>query len=304
MRQYLGPDETANEVRMRRSTWTGSFLILEGATDARFYGRFVCRESTVVANGRENAIEALRILVGEAFDGVAAVVDRDFWVLGEGSPPDIAGLLCTDGRDLEIMALRSPALPRLLEEFGSASKIEDLHRSGTTPVARLLGAASEIGYLRWLCERDKRTPSPDLEGALAHDGPLRLKFQELTFGKFLDRATLKIDRKKLLKVVADHSRQPLHMARVEAALEELRALAREKSYELWDLCSGHDIAELLKIGLCGCFGTNNQAELKRLESIILLAYHDDHFACTELFAAMKAWHAAHPSRPLLTRAWS
>lgn len=300
MRQYLTPHDVANQIRMRRSQWAGAFLLVEGGTDARFYGRFVHYESIVVADGKEQVIQCLRLLVGHAFPGVAAIVDRDEWALGEGAMPEIPGLMCTDDRDLEIMALRSPALGRVLDTYGSEDKLAGLQAGGTSAVDILLGAGSELGYLRWLCVRDQSRGDRDPATALAPDGPLRLKFKKLSFGKFLDRRTLEVDRKRLVRAISDHSRQPLHVQRVEEALDGLRQLASETSVDPWDLCAGHDLVKILEIGLCSRFGSCQQVTLEKLDGVLLLAYQDAHFERTLLFAAMQAWSTAHPEHTLFS----
>lgn len=300
MREYLGPHEAANQARMLRSQWAGAFLLVEGDTDARFYKRFVHRECIIVAHGKENVLGGLRILVDEAFAGVAAIVDRDLWAVGEGARPKLDGLMCTDERDLEIMVLRSPALDHVLDMYDSPQKRDALHAKGLSVTTLLLRAGTEIGYLRWLNGHHAHARHHDDGTALSPNGTLRLKFDGLDFGKFLDRGTLKVDRRKLLQTLSNHSRQPLHTERVEAALDRLRASARESGYEDWDICSGHDLVEILKIGLCRCFGTWNQGELRNLDRALLAAYGGDQFRQTALFAAMQAWSEQHPAYELLT----
>jgi Protein of unknown function (DUF4435) len=299
MRQYLGASDLANEVRMRRSRWHGAFLLVEGSTDSLVYGRFVHRESILVAHGKQHVIECLGILVQGGFTGVAAVVDRDMWILGEGEPPELDGLLCTDGRDLESMMLRSRALDNMLHTLGSPEKIQKIAANGNDPVDILLRAASELGYLRWLCERDRRASERGEQSTFAHDGPLRLRFQELTFSRFTDARTLTIDRVEMLSAVSNHSRQPIHLDRIQKALDELRELAQQRGHTLWGICAGHDLVELLRIGLHKLLGSCQQNELKALDRMLVLAYQDEWFRQTSLYAAMQDWHQRHPAHGLL-----
>jgi hypothetical protein len=219
--------------------------------------------------------------------------------LGEGSRPDVTDLLCTDGRDLEIMLLRSPVLERLLSTWGSGDKLDGLRRQGEDPANILLQASKEIGYLRWLCERDKRATARDPDNALAPDGALRLKFRDLTFGKFVDRRTLRIDRDKLIEAVSNHSRQPVYRERVEAALQELRIEADQHGHDAWDICAGHDLLELLEIGLCSLFGSCQPTALKNFGLVLVVAYDDAWFRRSALFTSLQDWQNAHPERPLL-----
>lgn len=299
MRQYLGAVDIANEVRMRRTRWRGAFLLVEGRTDTLLYGRFVHRESIVVANGKAQVLECLRILVTDSFPGIAGIVDRDMWLLGEGEAPAIDGLLCTDGRDLESMMLRSRALDNILHTVGSPEKIQRIVANGNAPQEILLHAASELGYLRWLCERDGRANERGAQSSLAPDGPLRLRFQKLKYSGFTNENTLTIDRAELLRNIAKHSQQSIEHERVEQELAALRELAAQCSHSLWDICAGHDLVELLRIGLRSLFGNCEHHELKSLDRMLVLAYQDEWFRQTSLYADMQAWQQRHPEHGLL-----
>jgi hypothetical protein len=130
---------------------------------------------------------------------------------------------------------------------------------------------------------------------------LRLGLQELTFSNFTDRKTLTVDRAELLRTVSARSLQSLHHDRIERALEALREHARQHRHTLWDICAGHDLVELLRIGLRKLFGTCQESELKTLERIIRSAYQDEWFRQTSLYAEMQAWHQRHPVHGLLTQ---
>lgn len=302
MRKYLGAVDIANEVRMRRTRWREAFLLVEGRTDSHLYERFVHREGIVVAHGKERVIDCLRILLQDSVAGVVGIVDRDMWSLGEGEPPMLDGLLCTDGRDLESMMLRSKALDYILQIMGSSDKLRQIVAAGDSPQDILLRAASELGYLRWLCERDRRAAELGAPCSLAPDGPLRLRFQELKYSRFTDDKTLTIDRAELLRTIANHSQQSIHHERVEQELAMLRELAAQRGHSLWDLCAGHDLVTLLGIGLRRLFGNRKQEDLKTLDETLSLAYQDEWFKQTSLYAEMQAWQARHPEHGLLAHA--
>src|SRR5947207_15608987 len=73
-----------------------SFLIVEGDKDNKLYEEFVDinRCSIIVADGKERVIEVLKLLEGESFAGVLAIVDADFDFL-EGKLFDSLNLLQT-----------------------------------------------------------------------------------------------------------------------------------------------------------------------------------------------------------------
>ena len=124
MRQYIDSDDLAGEVRMGRSLDPRTVLIVEGATDARFFERFVDHEHCYVlaAHDRERAVAVLRVLNSVPLSGILAIVDADFRRLTGTLEPDQSLLYC-DGHDLEIMVLQSQALDRVVTEHCSQEKL-------------------------------------------------------------------------------------------------------------------------------------------------------------------------------------
>ncbi|WP_416211827.1 DUF4435 domain-containing protein [Nostoc sp. DedQUE05] len=133
MRDFLTVDRVANQIRLRRSTYTGTFLLVEGSSDKTFYKRFVdqlvCElvETSGKPSSKQRAIEILKILEQSNFQGVLAIVDADFDRL-ETLLNTSHNLLCTDSHDLETMLINSPAFNKVLAEFGSEEKIAQFNR--------------------------------------------------------------------------------------------------------------------------------------------------------------------------------
>ncbi len=110
MRDSLTVDRVANQIRLRRSTYIGTFLLVEGSSDKTFYKRFVdqlvCElvETSGKPSSKQRAIDILKILEQSNFQGVLAIVDADFdriETLLYTSP----NLLRTDSHDLETMLI-------------------------------------------------------------------------------------------------------------------------------------------------------------------------------------------------------
>jgi fructose-1-phosphate kinase PfkB-like protein len=130
VRELLTPDRVANQIRLRRSTFLGAFLLVEGSSDKVFYERFIDKtvcELVIVAGKPSSKIRVmtvLRILEDSSFHGVLAIVDADFDRL-ETSAHHSPNLLRTDTHDLETMLIDSPALDKVIAEFGSEEKIAE-----------------------------------------------------------------------------------------------------------------------------------------------------------------------------------
>ena len=82
-------------------------------------------------------------------------------------------------------------------------------------------------------------------------------------------------------------------------MDALRDLAQQRGHTLWDICAGHDLVELLGIGLRSRFGNREHHELKSLDRMLVLAYQDEWFRETSLYAGMQDWQQRHPEHGLL-----
>ena len=137
--------------------------------------------------------------------------------------------------------------------------------------------------------------------ALTCDGArLHLDFNKLDFAKWTDKSTLVVDEQRLIRAIASRSRQALHEDRVTHALAALQARASVEEYDDWDLCCGHDLIELLKLGLRKLFGTCSTSRVDGLERVLLQSvYHEAEFMQSSLWATLKQWQSEHPSAHLL-----
>ncbi len=274
MRDNITPERIANKVRMLRSdpNWKPrSILLVEGSSDSTFYTHLIdtTRCHVEVANGKQQALAVLRILEEDSVQGVLAIVDADFDVL-EGSIPESSNVLLTDTHDLETLLIRSPALDKLLGEYGSSEKLTDKDVR-----LILLEGGKPIGYLRWISLRENAA----------------LKFEDLDFGNFLDRRELRVDERRLVQVLKSRSQSPYTEEQLHTFLQTLR----QNTHDPWYVCCGHDLIEILSVGLRSTFGSWRATEVapKLLEKGLRLAYEPSFFQQTELYQAIRAWEESH-----------
>lgn len=179
MRELLIGDDIANQIRMTRSQHKGAFIIVEGGTDSRLHQRFVNAEKCqfIPANGKEKTLGVLQILDEDKFVGALAIVDADFWRI-EDEIVHSPNLFITDSHDIETMMLASPALDKILVEWGSENKIGNFVQQYEKDVRQiLLDIGQPIGYLRLVSIRKN----------------LSLKFEGIQFSKFIDRDAAQAD---------------------------------------------------------------------------------------------------------------
>lgn len=273
MRDLLSVDREANQLRLRRSTFLGTFLLVEGHSDKIFYERFVNPSvcEVVCISGKPSSklrvIAVLEILDKSSFQGVLGIVDADCDRL-ETSLYNNPNLLRTDSHDLETMIIDSPALEKVLSEFGSPDKIEKFNQDIRKV---LLEAGLSVGYLRWVSQCDK----------------LNLKFDGLTFSKFVDNETLKINELQLIRHVKEKSQHCL----LEDKEIQKQLTTKKNSHDPWQVCCGHDLVEILSIGLRKAIGSKKAIEVEpdNLERSLRLAYEKAYFLETRLYSDIRTW---------------
>ena len=258
-----------DEIVFRRSLYQGTFVIVEGSSDLKFYSRIVMEEGIVIASNKAMAIEILENLNLENAQDAVAIVDKDFDELRE-ILPQIPNLFFTDSHDLETLLIESPALDKVLHEFGSIEKIKGLDQHVRDI---LLKAGCAIGYLRWISLQDA----------------LHLKFTSIDYSNFLDRKSLAIDESSLLKEVKKKSQSPT--LNIQDLQKQLNAL-KDSNHDRWQVCRGHDLVEILRFGLLKAFGSEKASDVKieMLERSLRLAYYGtSYFSQTKLYSALKEW---------------
>jgi Protein of unknown function (DUF4435) len=277
MREHLSVDRDANAIRLRRSTFSGTFLLVEGSSDRVFYERLVEKTACTLISlsGKPSSklriIAVLSILESSGFQGVLAIVDADFDHL-EVPWHSTPNLLRTDTHDLETMLLQSSALDKVLAEFSSEEKVA---RFGRDVRAALLEAGMPIGYLLWISQLDA----------------LNLTFDGLVFSRFIDEKTLQIDEAKLIQEVKNKS-QAFSLKNED--LQQRLTNQRNDSNDPWQVCCGHHLVEILSLGLRRAIGSakTSDVEPNSLERNLRLAYEDTYFCNTQIYLSVRLWESS------------
>ncbi len=272
MREFLNEHTVANSIRQARELLSSTFLIVEGDIDSRVYKNFFANNDcqTQVAHNKENAIKALKILQGENFQGLLAIVDADFDIL-ENMNYANHSLFLTDFHDLECMILESPAFDKVLSEFGSEGKIVELKKNNIIRDV-FFEISAFIGYLRWISLSDA----------------LNLTFEGLDFGKFIKKDSLVFDLGLLVNAVKNKSQRPDINSTI--LIEKINALT-EHNHDKRQVSCGKDLVEILAIGLQKVLGTNNSNKVTSeiIARDLRLAYEFEFFVSTELYQNVKMW---------------
>jgi len=270
---------------MKRPFFAGVFLVVEGISDKHVYGLVLDHEGCriEIAQGRDNALGAVRILNADDFSGVLGIVDADFAnVTGETIRE--ANVLQTDLHDLECMMLNSPAFDRMLEEFGADDRVSAFSATSPLIANQLATKVVPLGCLRLISIQQG----------------LDLKFEGLTFSRFVERSDLHMDPTKMVREVVNNSQK--HRLD-QSQLAGQVAGEMQKGHDCWQICCGHDIVEVLSFALRKKFSGKSGGEVatESLERCLRLAYNSADFKETSLYLAMDEWEQQHPNFALLSR---
>lgn len=273
---HVKADHIANEVRMKRSSHHGSFLLVEGPTDKRLFRRFTDPTDCQIVVGYDKSLVfgAVSILDADRFPGALGVVDCDFDML-TGTALRSANLRRGDTHDIETLLLRSSALDSVLCEFGSPDKlVKFIEAKGMTLREWLVRTALPLGYIRFFSIR---------EG-------LNLKFEGMTFSHFLDPVTLEINAEALRTEICNRSHRP------DLQLDTITSVGwpRDVRHDPWQVCCGDDMMEILRFGLRSVLGTNSLTSLQSLDGALRVAYPEEEFRQSELYRATRDWERRNP----------
>ena len=179
------------------------------------------------------------------------------------------------------MLLCSPALDRILIEFGSQSKLETF---GEDVLDGLISRALPLGYLRLYSMRSG----------------LGLTFDGLNYSAWIDRASFHVHTTRLISEVKNRSqRQNFPADTLETTIQQLE----NAGYHPREVCNGTDLIEILSIGLLRVLGTNATGTVSgnALRSHLRVAYTKQDFTMSTLGRDIRVWESQSTGYQVLRR---
>ncbi|WP_422543456.1 DUF4435 domain-containing protein [Methanosarcina sp.] len=263
------------EIHSLRQAHQGSFLLVEGSSDSRFYKKYIDSEKcqTIPACKKDIILELIPRM--HRFKGIVGIVDSDFSYV-EGESVRSENIIMTDTHDIETLIIESPALEGVFLEYIDEDKLRELETNVGKNIRDIVLCSGKYIGLLLLYSNKKQ---------------LYLKFENINFLKFIDRETLSINVEKLIEVVLENSNRQ-HI-KVENILSELEKMEKNE-FNLWCVCRGHDLVKILFIGIKYIFGSSNARYLddpKGLERALRLAYESNFFVKTEIYNYMRQWES-------------
>ena len=268
------------ELKMSRMVHDRGFLVVEGPDDVRFWERHRDRDCELVCGeSKSSVVDGIERLDGERFRGALGVVDSDYDAI-MGIESGSENLVATDAHDLECVLCRSSALEAALAEYGDRTKIEQFEQeSGGDVRASLLDRALAFGKLRWAALSC---------GDTAGLGKIKVP-------RFLDEETWTVDDEALMAEVPCDSGDSLSTWR--------RRVAALPYGDPWHVARGHDMLEILRIGLRQVLGDIRASiGVGEIARVLRQAIMQEDLDGTGLWNGVRAWQERNsPYRVLLER---
>ena len=230
---YKSPSILIAEIEMIRAGHDCAVLIVEGYDDERLWLRFRASEcELVVGEGKTNVVMCIKELDARAYTGVLGLVDDDFdHVLR--ITRDSSNLVSTDASDIECLLCRSCALESVLFEHGEQSRIAEFEeRTSTTIRCALLALAVVFGRLRW---------------AEKYFG-FEIHWKDVGgMQRFVSQDRWELDEVELIDVTS-------RVSGLDPQWLTSKVRGLPSGADPWFIARGHDLVELLRLGLRGALG--------------------------------------------------
>ncbi len=269
---YKTPGTVVAEIKMHRETHSRAVLAVEGKDDLRFWRAQSDGNCELVdGEGKSNVLGALPRLDACGVKGVLGLIDSDYDIFLKKTLPS-RNLVATDAHDLECVLVRSKALDGLLAEFADESKIkrfEDAHR--TTVREALLDRTLYFGLVR-------------LAATLWDASEV---MRELRVPRFVDETTWTVDADTLIRAVAERS------GRSRRTWQDRTSALRQE--DPWFVARGHDMLEILRIGLRNVLGDISAgAGVKDIARGLRMAMSREYLEATGLWNRIRSWEDENP----------
>jgi len=272
----LTTEEIVNEIVMKRVSTKEPLILVEGPSDVLFFTNHMTLEieNIIPTFGWEQLTEAIEILNNEGLLNILGIIDLDYRGIVEC--PDLPdNVITTDTHDIETMMFDSPAFLKVLRQKGSINKIRS-YAGETNGVKKTICAiGNQIGSVRFYSQKKGK----------------RYSFDRLDFEKFIIRITLSFSIDKFVSHLRgiSSSNGSVSIDTFDIALKETGK--HEEHKDFCRLCCGHDLMEIMAIGLKRLWGSYSGTEISGalVEEAFRLAYSNEMFHTTNLYKHIYQW---------------
>lgn len=239
------------EIEMMRSAYSGSYFLVEGVYDSKFWKRRVCQGEVALIDceGRANLLQVAEKVCGNGVPGVLGIYDPDF-DRHFGLHHHDTVLAITDENDLDVTLIASAALEHVLHEFADADKLKSFEINNGPVGKHICAVATKFGQLRYLNQVNS----------------YKVDFDELSPYRFLDVDAWTLNLNDLY-----HQFCVKANITTEILLSEVARL--DAKTDGWNFCQGHDCLKIAAQGMKKILGAKHYAE-GDVAKLLRLAYSE------------------------------
>ena len=288
------PEDIVASLRMFRLRYPRhSLVVIEGPTDNALWTEYICDRCRLVpAGNKEKALKALDIVnTRTSLEGVAAIVDPDYWLYEQSSLLALDNLLYDDSPDMELMLLRSRSLEKVMRHTFVEFETDEIHLFANELRIEAIRLAGEFGYFRLLDYRHR-------------EYNLMLRRVADKFADFIDLQTIQFKRGDVAETLLQES----GALTVSELLSRARILEAEATIEV-TLCRGRDAVSLLSLILPLHFKrvfhremsqrARHQTTGNELTRALRMSFEFAHFVGTVLYSRIRDWESANTPYKIL-----
>lgn len=288
------------------------FVMVEGDKDKDLWEKFRSQEDCTlfVADGKYNISEALDIINGEGLDGVAAIIDADYWLIRESDKLHQENLLYDECfPDAELMILESDTLTDVLKKKFYRHDDPDIKKLANLLKTEAERLAMEFGYFRLL--NDCKCYGISFKEFWKSR---RYDFDEFVDGEDISSIQFRRDC-FAMRLTEFHNagknrgqEKWIEHGELLEGVSQLKGVDKFRTPNI-QLCQGHEtvaiIAYLLPLVFKSVFGTNlpsNFNEFRdrlKLEEKLRNKYKEESFVTTTLCDSIKDWESANKPYKIL-----
>ncbi|MGV1916399.1 DUF4435 domain-containing protein [Rhizobium sp. 22-785-1] len=273
IKQEISPATLFAEIKLQRAVHKGSFALVEGDTDSRFYAQLIDDDRCAIINciNKDNVENTILLLDAARFSGAVGIVDGDFAEVSNDNAPS-PNIVMTHGNDVEMMILNSPALDKVLLHCGSVQKINVVCSARGATLRHIIALeAAKIGVVRLASKRRG----------------WNLKFKDMSY-HFVTNAGFQVDVSRIRSHVL--ARSGVGAPTPTDLQQECEAIV-SLGYDAMHLSNGHDYVRILARAFKRDIGSTNtyDVDCSLLEKLLRVGYERAYFLKTSTYAAIKNW---------------
>ncbi len=287
MEELITAARIANAI-CQDTSFSGTYLLVEGKRDVKLYGKFVDKPSVRIKPtwGKYKLREVYGILRDRGISNALGIRDADFLRIKGNSKfceTFDDAIFATDHHDAEVMIAFSGAIDEYFNLISDADHIEQFeNKIGNSVFDLTISLCYEMGCLRLANKR--------LSLGLSFK-PEKPEGNKIKIHKFIDTSKWSISRSLMINTVWEYSQnRGLSVASRETIGKSIESVSAEK-HSISELINGHDLSAVLHI--ISTSGLKSKSKLLQdsgcVEDLLIAVFDLKRFSLTKLYESISSW---------------